>query len=60
MILREVWNILTPAQRRWIAAAQALSLLMALSTVAGIASIGPFFTVLGDPLATEHSRNIAS
>ncbi|MDB6082423.1 MAG: hypothetical protein JWN43_304, partial [Gammaproteobacteria bacterium] len=44
----DLWRILTAAQRRWVLAAQALSLLMASSTVAGIAAIAPFFAALGD------------
>ncbi len=54
-MLREVWLILTPQQRRWVLAAQVLSLVMAFSTLAGIASIGPFFAVLSDPQAVDHS-----
>jgi HlyD family secretion protein len=52
-LLLDIWNILTPRQRRWLLAGQALALLMALSTVTGIASITPFFSVLGDPRLTE-------
>jgi ABC-type multidrug transport system fused ATPase/permease subunit len=48
-LLAEVWGVLTPRQRRWTIWAQVLSMLMAFSTVAGIASISPFFSVLGDP-----------
>ena len=44
----ELWSILTPPQRRQVLMAQAASLAMALSTVAGIAAIAPFFAVLGD------------
>jgi HlyD family secretion protein len=45
----EIWSVLTPRQRRRLLAAQALSIMMAFSTVAGIASIAPFFAVLGNP-----------
>jgi HlyD family secretion protein len=48
-LLAEVWAILPPIQRRRAIWAQALSLMMAFSTVIGIASIAPFFAVLGDP-----------
>jgi HlyD family secretion protein len=48
-LLAEIWGVLTPRQRRWAAWAQVLSIVMAFSTVAGIASISPFFSVLGDP-----------
>jgi ATP-binding cassette, subfamily B, bacterial PglK len=48
-LLTAIWGVLTPRQRRWAAWAQVLSFVMAFSTVAGIASISPFFSVLGDP-----------
>ncbi len=54
-ILRRLWLILTPAQRRWCAAAQLASIVMALSTVAGIAAISPFFAVLGDPSSIDRN-----
>jgi HlyD family secretion protein len=44
-----------PAQRRWLLAAQALALVMAFSTVTGVASIAPFFAVLGNPQLIEHN-----
>lgn len=49
----EIWSILRPAQRRQLLAAQAISLVMALSTVTGIAAIAPFFAVLGNPQLIE-------
>src|ERR1700753_90891 len=48
-LVSAIWSVLTPRQRRWVLSAQLLSILMAFSTVAGIASIAPFFAVLGDP-----------
>jgi len=45
----DIWSVLTARQRRWALGAQLLSIVMALSTVAGIASIAPFFSVLGNP-----------
>ena len=48
-LLRDLWSVLTPRQRRWTVWTQILSIVMAFSTVAGIASIAPFFSVLGDP-----------
>jgi ATP-binding cassette, subfamily B, bacterial PglK len=48
-LIRQLWEILTPRHRRYVVAAQALSLLMAACTVTGIAAIAPFFAVLGDP-----------
>jgi ABC-type multidrug transport system fused ATPase/permease subunit len=55
-LLTEVWRVLTPRQRRWAVWAQALSIVMAFSTVAGIASISPFFSVLGDPELISRNR----
>jgi ABC-type multidrug transport system fused ATPase/permease subunit len=54
-LVREFWHLLSPRQRRWAVAAQLLSLAMACSTVAGIASISPFFAVLGDPTLIERT-----
>ncbi len=54
-LVRDIWSVLTPRQRRWVLAAQLLSILMAFSTVAGIASIAPFFSVLGNPHLIEQS-----
>jgi ABC-type multidrug transport system fused ATPase/permease subunit len=48
-LLHDIWSVLTPRQRRWVAWTQLLSIVMGLSTVVGIASIAPFFSVLGDP-----------
>jgi ABC-type multidrug transport system fused ATPase/permease subunit len=55
-LFAEVWRVLTPRQRRWAVWAQALSFVMAFSTVAGIASIAPFFSVLGDPELISRNR----
>jgi ATP-binding cassette, subfamily B, bacterial PglK len=48
-LLSDIWSVLTPRQRRWALAAQLLSVAMAFSTVTGIATIAPFFSVLGKP-----------
>lgn len=55
-LLAAVWGVLTPRQRRWTIWAQLLSILMAFSTVVGIASISPFFSVLGDPDLINRTR----
>jgi ABC-type multidrug transport system fused ATPase/permease subunit len=55
-LITEVWRVLTPRQRHWAVWAQALSIVMAFSTVAGIASISPFFSVLGDPELISRNR----
>jgi ABC-type multidrug transport system fused ATPase/permease subunit len=54
-LVSEIWSVLTPQQRRWVLWAQCLSLFMAFSTVTGIASIAPFFAVLGDPRLIDSS-----
>ena len=43
----ELWRLLDTRQRRGFLLAQALALVMAASTVAGVAAVVPFFTVLG-------------
>jgi ATP-binding cassette, subfamily B, bacterial PglK len=57
-LLAEVWGVLTPRQRSWTIWAQVLSILMAFSTVAGIASISPFFSVLGDPELITRTKTL--
>jgi ABC-type bacteriocin/lantibiotic exporter with double-glycine peptidase domain len=54
-MVRDIWSVLTPGQRRWVLAAQLLSILMAFSTVSGIAAIAPFFAVLGQPELMDHN-----
>jgi ABC-type multidrug transport system fused ATPase/permease subunit len=54
-LLSEIWSVLTPQQRRRVVLAQILSIVMAASTVAGIASIAPFFSVLGNPRLIDQS-----
>jgi ATP-binding cassette, subfamily B, bacterial PglK len=54
-VLLALWRLLDPQQRRQLARLQLLSVVMALSTVGGIAAVLPFFTALADPQAIEHS-----
>ena len=54
-LFTEIWDMLTPRQRRGVLSMQLVSLLMALSSAIGIAAIAPFFAVLGDPGLTEHN-----
>jgi HlyD family secretion protein len=54
-ILRAVWCLLDLQQRRRLLALQLLSVLMAVSTVGGIAAVLPFFTVLAQPNVVDHS-----
>jgi ABC-type multidrug transport system fused ATPase/permease subunit len=51
----DIWSVLTSRQRRWVVGAQFLSIVMALTTVVGIASIAPFFAVLGNPHLIDRS-----
>jgi HlyD family secretion protein len=55
-LLRDIWSILTRVQRRRVLAVQLLSMLMAFSTVTGIAAIAPFFAVLGSPQLIDQNR----
>jgi ATP-binding cassette, subfamily B, bacterial PglK len=48
-LVYDIWSVLAARQRRWVIGAQVLSIVMAFSTVIGIASIAPFFSLLGDP-----------
>lgn len=57
-LLFDIWSVLTPAQRRWVVWTQALSIAMAFSTVVGIASIAPFFSVLGNPHLIDHNESL--
>ncbi len=55
-LLFDFWSVLTQQQKRWVLWTQILSIFMAVSTVVGIASIAPFFAVLGDPQLADHSK----
>lgn len=55
-LVTDIWSILEPAQKRQVLAAQGISLLMAFSTVTGIAAIAPFFAVLGNPQLIDRYR----
>ncbi len=48
-LIADLREVLTPSQTRRLLGAQLISVAMALSTVTGIAAIGPFFAVLGEP-----------
>jgi ATP-binding cassette, subfamily B, bacterial PglK len=58
-LVLEMWSVLTHRQRRWVLWTQGLSLLMAFSTVTGIASIAPFFAVLGEPQLIDSSAPLS-
>lgn len=53
-----VWRILKPSERRKVLGLQFVALLMALSTLGGVAAVIPFFSVLADPLAIEHHATL--
>lgn len=53
--LLDIWRLLNRAQRRHFALLQLLSLLMAFSTLVGIAALMPFLLVLSDPALIEHN-----
>jgi len=57
-LITDIWSVLTARQRRWVIGAQLLSLLMGLSTVAGVASIAPFFAVLGNPALIRQTAQL--
>jgi ATP-binding cassette, subfamily B, bacterial PglK len=59
-LLRDLWRVLTRRQRRAVLWAQLLSIVMALSTVSGIALIAPFFAVLGDSRLIEQKGLVAT
>jgi ABC-type bacteriocin/lantibiotic exporter with double-glycine peptidase domain len=48
-LVLELWRLMNRRQRRGFVLLQAVALVMAVSTLIGIAAIVPFFAVLGDP-----------
>jgi ABC-type bacteriocin/lantibiotic exporters, contain an N-terminal double-glycine peptidase domain len=54
-ILLEIWRLLDRRQRREAVLLQVVSMLMALSTLGGIAAILPFFSVLAEPHSIHRS-----
>ena len=59
-ILADIWNLLDGAERRRLLWLQAVALIMAVSTLAGIAAVLPFFAVLGDPASIDRNLALAS
>jgi ATP-binding cassette, subfamily B, bacterial PglK len=55
IVFIKLWRLLDHRQRRRLIALQVLSLVMAVSTVSGIASVLPFFTVLMEPASIDHN-----
>lgn len=56
--LAQIWRLLDATQRRWVLMAQGASLLMASSTVVGIAAISRFFALLADPSLIARSQTL--
>jgi len=54
-LITSLWRILTSAQRRRLLGVQIVSVVMAFSTVTGIAAIAPFFAVLGEPALIDRN-----
>jgi ABC-type bacteriocin/lantibiotic exporter with double-glycine peptidase domain len=54
-LFADLWGILTPKQRRDILTMQIVSIVVAFSTITGIAAIAPFFAVLGQPQLIDHN-----
>jgi ATP-binding cassette, subfamily B, bacterial PglK len=54
-LIAEIWGLLDSRQRRSLLLLQAVALLMAISTMAGIAAVVPFFAALGDTAAMDRS-----
>jgi ATP-binding cassette, subfamily B, bacterial PglK len=59
-ILLKVWRLLDAQQRRYLLGLQIVSMLMARSTVTGVATVLPFFAVLADPQSIHRSPALAS
>jgi ABC-type bacteriocin/lantibiotic exporter with double-glycine peptidase domain len=54
-VLRAIWRLLDHRQRRSLVGLQLLSIVMALSTVGGVAAVLPFFAALADPNTIKHN-----
>ncbi|HEY2465643.1 MAG TPA: ABC transporter ATP-binding protein [Steroidobacteraceae bacterium] len=54
-IPKRIWMLLDHKQRRHLIGLQLTSIVMALSTVGGLAAVVPFFTVLADPNAIRRN-----
>ena len=53
-VLHTIWRLLDPRQRRSLIGLQLLSIVMALTTVGGVAAVLPFFAALADPNSIKH------
>src|SRR3954447_1990297 len=59
LVVLEIWKLLQAGQRRTFLLLQLATLLMAVSTLVGIAAIVPFFAVLADPGRIDRSAVLA-
>jgi HlyD family secretion protein len=59
-LLKKLFNLLTPSQRRRFYALQLLVILMAIVEIFGVASIIPFMTIVGDMSQLQQDTLIAS
>lgn len=55
-LVSDIWSVLTPSERRDVAAAQIICIAIAASTLVSIAAIAPFFAALGDPGFIDNHR----
>ena len=55
ILYRDIWPLLDRRQRFWLLMSQLLALVIGVSTLGGIAAIMPFFAMLADPQAIDHS-----
>ena len=53
-VLHTIWRLLDHRQRRSLIGLQLLSIVMALTTVGGVAAVLPFFAALADPNSIKH------
>jgi HlyD family secretion protein len=58
-VLLQLWHLLDARQKRGFWMAQALALLMAVATLAGIAAVVPFFAVVGDRQLIERNAHLS-
>lgn len=58
-MIKELFRLLTPDQRKRFYSLQALVILMAIMELVGIASIGPFMALVADPALIETNTSLA-
>lgn len=59
-LIKELFSLLTPSQRKRFYSLQVLVILMAIMELVGIASIGPFMALVADPSLLETNPLLAS